>query len=99
MTTGNSLHLYLRKSKEKFSFSSFLTNLFLPYLIFYISVLRLKQAVSIKEFMDEQYYRFFSNLCIYYRSKNKNPCDFSKDLVESLKKRDSNRVLHPILFL
>jgi len=79
MTKGYSLHLYLRKDKEKFHFLSFLTNLFVPYLLFYVSILRLKQAVSIKEFMDEQYYRFFTHLSIYYDNKKK-------------KKKDSNGI-------
>jgi hypothetical protein len=72
MTKGYSLHLYLRKDKGKFDFLSFLTNLFVPYLIFYISILRLKQTLSIKEFLDDNYYEYYNILCKFYRKGNIN---------------------------
>ena len=72
MTKGYSLHLYLRKDKQKFDFLSFLTNLFVPYMIFYISILRLKQTLSIKEFLDDNYYEYYNILYDFYRKGNIN---------------------------
>jgi len=62
MINGPSLHLYRRKDHGKFSFSSFLANFFLPYIIFYISILKLKKDLSVKEFIDEIYYKLYKFL-------------------------------------
>ena len=72
MINGRSLHLYRRKDKGKFSFSSFLANLFLPYLIFYISILKLKKDLSIKEFIDEIYFGLYHFLKENHQNLDKN---------------------------
>ena len=73
MINGPSLHLYRRKDKGKFSFQSFLANFFLPYLIFYISILKLKKDLSVKEFIDLQYYDLY-----HFLNENHNEMDKRK---------------------
>ena len=82
MIKGPSLHLYLRKDNGKFSFLSFIVNLFFPYFIFYFSILKLKKDLSIEEFLNEQYYELYRILCDFTQGKKKEKKSKNNDIEE-----------------
>ena len=96
MIKGPSLHLYLRKDKGKFDCISFFVNLFLPYFIFYFSILKLKKDLSIEEFLNENYYELYSILYDFtvdkkHLKKSKNNAIEEKD-ANILTINDKNKV-------
>ena len=90
MIKAPSLHLYRRKDNGKFNPISFFINLFFPYIIFYFSILKLKMDLSIKEFINEQYYQYYkilSNSNLYNKNNKKkknNKIDDEKEKKDQL---------------
>ena len=58
MLNSSSLHLYVRKDKDTFVFSSFLINIFIPALL-YIPISIIKRLISIKEFRIDKIYEYY----------------------------------------
>ena len=104
MVKGPSLHLYLRKDKGKFSFLSLLVNFLLPYIIFYFSILKLKNDLSIEEFLNDKYYQLYNILLKYTnlkKSLNKNNIKKKyeialKEKEETIKYRIKNELIGEI---
>ena len=69
MFHGPSLHLYIRKDNEKLDITSFFINILLPMLLLYYFICKIKEYTSIREFIDDKYYEFYSILIDKKRRK------------------------------
>jgi len=89
------LHLYIRKENEQLNIPSFFLNIIVPYLTLIYPVFKLKKYLSVKENIDDLYYKLYSILIQYYNF-NKRKKDEKEGKKNKKERKGKGQILEEI---